>query len=64
MIGASWSPVYLKLQSYPQQEEYRKVVLKAYASKMQSYSIFCREDAGLVRSASNDKNLSGAKLMS
>lgn len=66
MIGAKWQPsVYLKLQSYPQQDEYRKVVLKAYSSKIKSYSIFSYPEAGLLKpQSSNDKNLSSYKLMS
>ena len=60
IILGEWDPsFYLKLQSYPQNELYKKLITKALEAEVISYSIFYQKDAGLVeieKSEENDKN--------
>ena len=50
IIPAHWdSNIYLRLQSYPQQEEYLRIVKKGIENNVKSYSIFTCEDAGIFK---------------
>jgi hypothetical protein len=49
MIASKWEPaVYLAMQSYPQQEYYHQVVLKACQSNVKSYSVFNDPSTGIL----------------
>jgi hypothetical protein len=46
------------MQSYPQQEYYRKVVLKACQSNVKSYSVFSDGEAGILHAQGKEKEVS------
>lgn len=43
IIPAIWDGMYLQFQSFPQRDEYLKVVIKAIKKGVRTYSIFMSE---------------------
>lgn len=65
IIPAIWDGMYLQFQSFPQRDEYLRVVIKAIKKGVKTYSIFMSEEVGIVKGDKlNDKNVSSWKLMS